>query len=53
MKAVGGVSAKFSMCKGVANVNGKNKWWFVVRTPERSLQRIDKSGFLRYETKGE
>ena len=48
VKAVGRVSAKFSVSKRVANVNGKNKWWFIVRAPERSLQSIDKEWKHRY-----
>ena len=33
----------FSVMKRIASVNGKKKWWFVVKAPERSLQCVDKA----------
>ena len=42
VKAVGRVSSSFSVCKRNANVKGKNKWWFVVKAPERCLQTLDR-----------
>ena len=41
MKAVGRVSSSFSVSKRITCVKGKNKWWFVVKAPERSLHTLD------------
>ena len=42
VKTVGRVGSQFSIMKQVDKLKGKNRWWFIVKAPEKSLQDLDK-----------
>ena len=41
---MGRVESQFSIVKQLDKSNVKNRWWFIVKAPERSLQDLDKNG---------
>ena len=41
IRAVGKMGSEFSVRKQVAELNGKNGWWFIVKAPERCLVGVD------------
>ena len=43
VRIAGKLPTGFSVMKRMASVNGKKKWWFIVKAPERSLQCVDKA----------
>ena len=42
VKTVGTVESQFSIVKQVDKLKGKNRWWLIVKAPEKSLQDLDK-----------
>ena len=42
IRVVGKVESQFSVVKHVDELKGKNRWWFIVKAPEKSLQSLDK-----------
>ena len=42
VSTVGRVATSFSVMKRVANLGGKNRWWFIVKAPESTLRSLDK-----------
>ena len=41
IRAVGKVSSSFSVMKHMDKLNGKRRWWFIVKAPEKSLLEVD------------
>ena len=41
VRAVGKVSSSFSVMKRMDQLNGKRRWWFIVKAPEKSLLEVD------------
>ena len=41
VRVVGRVGSQFSIVKHLDKLKGKNRWWFDVKAPERSLQDLD------------
>ena len=37
VRAVGKISSTFSVMKRIDQLNGKRRWWFIVKAPEKSL----------------
>ena len=42
VRVVGRVGSQFSVVKQLDKSNEKNRWWFIVKAPEKSLQDVDK-----------
>ena len=42
VKTVGRVESQFSIVKQLDKLKGKNRWWFIVKAPDKSLQDLDK-----------
>ena len=42
VKTVGRVGSQFSIVKQLDKLKGKNRWWFIVKAPEKALQDLDK-----------
>ena len=45
---VGKLSSRFSVAKRVGQVNGKNRWWFIVKAPESCLTEVDRKWKPKY-----
>ena len=43
VRVVGSVGFEFSIVKQLDKSTEKNRWWFIVKAPERSLQDLDKT----------
>ena len=41
VRAMGKVSSSFSVMKCMNQLNGKRRWWFIVKAPEKSLLEED------------
>ena len=41
VRAVGKISSSFSVMKRIDQLNGKRRWWFIVKAPEKSLLEVD------------
>ena len=41
VRAVGKVSSSFSVMKRMDQLNGKRRWWFIVKAPEKGLVEVD------------
>ena len=46
--AVGKLPSGFSVGKRVGQVNGKSRWWFIVKAPESCLAEVDKKWNHKY-----